>query len=170
MLSRPLSDEAAPYYSKYIDLVDGDDIIAELEAQLTATRNFLKTISEERSLYRYASDKWTIREVLSHINDCERVFAFRAFWFARGFSEALPSFDQDVCVKNAVANSVRWADHLKEFGQLRLTTLSLFSNLPAESWDNGGIASDNRFTVRALAYILAGHVSHHLAVIKERYL
>lgn len=169
-LGRPRSTEAAPYYSKYIDLVPADNVVAELETQLDQTLDFLSGISEEKSLHRYAPEKWSIREVLSHMNDCERVFLFRAFWFARGFSDPLPSFDQEVCVAAAKANEVSWASHREEFRVLRLASLSFFRNLPAEAWDRKGIASDNSFTVRALAYIAAGHVTHHTAVIRDRYL
>ena len=169
-LGRPQPTEAAPYYSKYIDLVSTDDVVAELETQLDDTLDFLSGISEEKSLHRYAPEKWSIREVLSHMNDCERVFVFRAFWFARGFSDPLPSFDQEVCVAAAKANQVSWASHVEEFRALRLASLSFFRNLPAEAWQRRGIASDNSFTVRALAYILAGHVTHHTAVIRDRYL
>ncbi|MEP6706781.1 MAG: DinB family protein [Pyrinomonadaceae bacterium] len=170
MLARPQPTEAAPYYSRYIDLVSSDDVIVELETQLDETLAFLSGIPEETSLHRYAAEKWSIREVLSHMNDCERVFAFRAFWFARGFSDPLPSFDQEVCVTAAKANDVSWASHVEEFRMLRLATLSFLRNLPAEAWQRKGIASDNSFTVRALAYILAGHVTHHTAVIRDRYL
>ena len=170
MLARPQSTEAAPYYSRYIDLVPDGDIITVLETQLDETLDFLSGISEEKSLHRYAPEKWSIREVLSHMNDCERVFLFRAFWFARGFSDPLPSFDQEVCVAAAKANEVSWASHVEEFRVLRLASLSFFRNLPAEAWERKGIASDNSFTVRALAYIAAGHVTHHTAVIRDRYL
>lgn len=170
MLARPQPTEAAPYYSRYIDLVASDDIFAALETQLHETLSFLSGISEEKSLHRYAPEKWSIREVLSHMNDCERVFVFRAFWFARGFSDPLPSFDQEICVAAAAADEVSWASHVEEFRVLRLASLSCFRNLPAEAWERKGIASDNSFTVRALVYILAGHVTHHTAVIRERYL
>jgi uncharacterized damage-inducible protein DinB len=169
-LGRPQPTEAAPYYAKYIDLVPTDNVVAGMETQLDETLDFLSGISEEKSLHRYAPEKWSIREVLSHMNDCERVFVFRAFWFARGFSDPLPSFDQEVCVAAARANQVSWASHVEEFRALRLASLSFFRNLPAEAWERTGIASDNSFTVRALAYILAGHVAHHTAVIRDRYL
>ena len=170
MLARPQPNEAAPYYSRYIDLVPSDDVVAVMETQLEETLAFLSAISEEKSLHSYAPEKWSIREVLSHVNDCERVFLFRAFWFARGFSDPLPSYDQEICVQAAAANDVSWASHVEEFRVLRLATLSFFCNLPAEAWQRKGIASDNSFTVRALAYILAGHVAHHSAVIRDRYL
>jgi hypothetical protein len=138
--------------------------------QLEETSAFLSGVSEEKSLHRYAPDKWSMRELMSHVNDTERVFASRALWFARGFQEPLPSFDQNVCVENSDADKVSWASHIEEFRAVRLATLAFFRNLPEEAWDRSGIASDNPFTVRALAYITAGHASHHIGVIRERYL
>jgi hypothetical protein len=169
-MTRPQPNEFAPYYSNYINLISDDNVIAALEKQLSDTHSFLKQISEEQSLHRYAPDKWSIREVLGHLNDGERVFLYRALWFARGFPEALPSFDQNVAVDGGGANDVSWANHVEEFRNIRLATLSFFKNLPESSWSRSGIASDNPFTVRALAYIIAGHAAHHERVIKERYL
>jgi hypothetical protein len=127
-------------------------------------------ISEERSLHRYAPDKWTLREVLGHINDTERLFMARAFWFARGFDSPLPSFDQDVAVAAAGSNDRSWASHIDEFRALRDATLAFLGNLPHDAWMRRGVASDNPFTVRALAYIAAGHVNHHMAIVRTRYL
>jgi len=169
-MTRPEPNEAAPYYFRYIDQVASDNIVDVLKTQLEDTLTFLGGISEEKSLYRYAPEKWSMREVLSHINDCERVFLFRAFWFARGFQEPLPSFDQNVCVEAARADDVSWASRVEEFRSIRLATLAFFHSLPAEAWKRRGVASDNSFTVRALAYILAGHVMHHRAILRERYL
>jgi hypothetical protein len=169
-MTRPKANEAAPYYSRYIDLISSDDIVSTLKSQLDDTKSFLTNISEEQSLKSYAPGKWTIRQVLSHVNDGERVFADRAFWFARGFPDALPSFDQDVCVEAAGANDVSWNDLTNEFNHVRQSTISLFENMPAEAWLRTGIASDNPFTVNALSYIIAGHVTHHCNVIRERYL
>jgi len=170
MLGRPQPDEAASYYSTYIDRIASDDVVSAMEKQLEETDAFLSTISEEKSLLSYATDKWTLREVLSHINDCERLFASRAFWFARGFNDALPGFDQEICVKEAQANQISWRSHSQEFHDIRLSTLSFFRHLPADGWSREGIANESRFTVRAIAYILAGHVSHHVAMMRERYL
>jgi hypothetical protein len=167
---RPKSDEAAPYYFTYIDRVTSDDIVSTLRGQLDETTNFLSGISDEKSLHRYGADKWSIRELMSHVNDTERIFTARALWFARGFEEPLPSFDQNICVAHAAADDVSWGNHIDEFRAVRSATIELFRNLSSDAWDRSGIASDNRFTVRALAYITAGHVSHHLAVIRERYL
>jgi DinB family protein len=167
---RPQANEAAPYYSIYIDRVSSDDIVTALQEQLDEGLAFLPGVSEEKSLYKYAPDKWSIRELMSHVNDTERVFTSRALWFARGFQEPLPSFDQNVCVENSDADKVSWASHIEEFHAVRHAILAFFRNLPEEAWDRSGIASDNPFTVRALAYITAGHAGHHLAIVRERYL
>ncbi|HLN58016.1 MAG TPA: DinB family protein, partial [Thermoanaerobaculia bacterium] len=106
----------------------------------------------------------------SHVNDTERVFVSRAFWFARGFDSPLPSFDQDISAAAARADEVSWASHVEEFRAIRLATLAFFRNLQGEAWSRSGIASGNPFSVRALAYITAGHTSHHAAILRERYL
>jgi DinB superfamily len=170
MLGRPQPNEAASYYSKYIERVSSDDIVAVLATQLEETVDLLSDISEEQSLYRYATDKWSMRELLGHVNDTERVFTFRALWFARGFQDPLPSFDQEVAVPAAESDKVSWASHIDEFRVIRSATVAFFRNLPAEAWLRSGIASDSSVTVRALAYIVAGHASHHLAILRERYL
>jgi hypothetical protein len=169
-MSLPQRTEAAPYYFTYIDRISGDDILQTLEAQLDDTSRFLSGVSEEKSLYRYAPDKWSIRQVISHVNDTERVFAFRAMWFARGFSDALPSFDQNIACNAAGADERSLASHVQEFRKIREATIVLFRNLPVEAWARSGLASGNPVTVNALAYIIAGHVAHHAAILRERYL
>jgi len=170
MIGRPDSSEAAPYYFAYINQVTGDNVTSVMESQLQESLAFFSAISEEKSLYRYASEKWSIRQVLNHIVDTERAFAFRALWFARGFETPLPSYDQNVAASGAEADRVAWAAHIEEFRRVRLSTISLFGNMPSEAWLRRGIASDNPFTVRALAYIAAGHVTHHIRILRERYL
>ena len=170
MKGRPEANEAAPYYSRYIDRVASDDIVPALDAQSSEILSFLSGISEDKSLHRYEPDKWSIRQVLSHVNDTERVFLFRAFWFARGLEGALQSFDQDPCAATAGADARSWASHVEEFRAIRLSGLTLFRNLPAEAWMRSGVASGNSVTTRALAYIVAGHAAHHVAVLQERYL
>ena len=170
MRGLPEPTEAASYYFKYIDQVQGDDPLGALEAQLDETLAFLLGITEEQSLHRYTPEKWSLREVLNHVNDTERVFLFRALWFARGFDSPLPSFDEKVGVAAARADQLSWARQVEEFRGVRLGTLAFFRNLPADAWMRSGIASGNSFTVRALAYILAGHTAHHVAILRERYL
>jgi DinB superfamily len=170
MISRPQSTEAAPYYFTYINRVTGDDPLGALENQQEECQGLFSAISEEKSLHRYAPDKWSIRQVLNHVTDTERAFAFRALWFARGFESPLPSYDQNVAASSAEADRVSWAAHVEEFQRVRLSTISLFRNMPSQAWTRSGIASDNHFTVRALAYIIPGHFSHHVSVLRERYL
>jgi hypothetical protein len=169
MTSRPQADEAAEYYFGYINRVPDGDIVVTLEKQLDSTAAFLQKISEEKSLYRYSPDRWSIREMLNHINDAERIFAYRALWFARALEPALPGFDQDVCAAAAYADKYSWASHLEDFRSVRLATLTMLRNLPDNAWARTGTASDNLITVNAIAYIIAGHVEHHLAVLREKY-
>ena len=169
-MTRPATTETAPYYFGYIDLVPEGEILPILEKQLAETGSFLSNISEEQSTHSYAPGKWTIRQVLNHVSDTERVFLYRALWFARGFPDPLPSFDQDIGVAGGEANNVSWADHVEEFRAVRLATLAFLKNLPEPAWSRTGVASDNPFTVRALAYIIAGHTAHHQGVIRDRYL
>ena len=169
MIGPPQRDEAAPYYFRYIDRVPSPDVVSVLARQLEEGPPFLRGFSEEQSLLRYAPGKWSAREVLSHVNDAERIFAFRALWFARGFDTPLPSFDQDTSVVAAKPDAVDWARHVEEFESIRRATLAMFVNLPEDAWSRRGVASDNPFSVRALAYITAGHLAHHLAILRERY-
>lgn len=169
MTGRPDKTEAAPYYFTYINQVKGDDPLAAIRNQLDEALRLLSGISEEKSLYRYAPEKWSIRQVLNHVTDTERSFAFRALWFARGFQSPLPSYDQNIAATGAEADRIAWGAHVDEFSRVRLATISLFDNLPPEAWTRTGIASDNRFTVRAMAYLIPGHVTHHLNILRERY-
>jgi hypothetical protein len=167
--SRPERSEAPEYYFKYIDLVPDGDICAILETQRTETHDLLSGITEDHSRLRYATDKWSIRDVVGHVNDAERLFAFRAFWFARGFDTPLPSFEQTVAAQHAAADGRSWVSHIEEFRNIRSSTIDLFRHLPPDAWHRRGIASDNPFTVRALAHIVAGHVMHHVAIVNQRY-
>ena len=166
----PDRSEAAEYYFTYINQVPAGDISEVLAAQAADTVAVLSAIAEEESVKRYAPDKWSIREVVSHINDCERLFVFRAFWFARAFDTPLPSFEQDIAASAARADERSLRSHVDEFRAVRDSTLAFFRGLPAEAWMRRGFASGNPFTVHALAYIAAGHVAHHVRILRERYL
>jgi DinB family protein len=170
MMGRPDRTEATEYYLKYIDRIPGDDICAVLEAQQADALALFGRVSEAQSLHRYAPDKWTIREAVGHVNDTERLFVARAFWFARGFETEMPSFDQNIAVAASGANDRPWASHVEEFRAVRAATLTFFRNLPPDAWTKRGIASGNPFTVRALAFLAAGHMDHHNAILRERYL
>lgn len=169
-MTRPQNNEAAEYYFNYIDLVTSDDVVAAMKDQLSQTVEFLEGISEEQSLSSYAPGKWTIRELWNHVNDGERLFLSRAFWFARGFTEPMATFDQEIAVAHAHANETSWAKLIEEFKTVRAASLSFLETLPDEAWSRSGVASDNPVTVRALAYIIAGHLAHHVNVLREKYL
>jgi len=166
----PDRHEAAEYYYTYIDQVPAGDIRQVLSTQLNDVVAVLGAIPDEKSRHRYSPDKWTIRQLTSHLNDTERVFSFRAFWFARGYETPMPSFDQDVAIALAGADERPWQSHIDEFRAVRSATIRLFENLPEAAWSRRGIASENPVTVRALAYITAGHVAHHLKILRDRYL
>ncbi len=170
MIGRPKPNEAAPHFAKYIELAPGEDPVALIESQLESSLAFFSQISEERARFRYAPEKWSVKQVLSHVTDTERAFAFRALWFGRGFSTPISSFDQNTAAAGAEADRLSWAAHVEDFRAVRQATLTLLRNLPEAAWDRSGVASGNPVTVRALAYIIAGHVTHHSAILKERYL
>src|ERR1051325_9456615 len=134
MTGRPAATEAAEYYFNYINQISGDDPLTVIEAQLDEWRALFANISEEVSLHSYAPGKWSIRQVLNHVTDTERAFVFRALWFARGFTDPLPSYDQEIAFAGAQANSIAWDAHVEEFQHVRAATICLFRNLPAEAW------------------------------------
>lgn len=167
---RPDRSEAGEYYFRYIDQVTDEDIVGYLRAQRNAVLGLLAAVPESMGAHRYAPDKWTLREVVGHVNDCERLFSARAFWFARGFDSPLPSFDQNIAIESGGFNDRSWSGLIDEFGAVRDGTIAFFGGLPSDAWDRRGTASDNPFTVRALAYLAAGHAAHHLEIVKARYL
>ncbi|MGH9414181.1 MAG: DinB family protein [Terriglobales bacterium] len=168
-VGRPQASEADPLYFRYIDLVPGADPVPALEAQLASISTLGAQVSEEQSLHRYAPEKWSARQVLNHVTDTERAFAFRVLWFARGFDAPLASYDQEIAAAAAHADDIAWREHIEEFRRVRLATLALITHLPADAWDRAGVASGKRITVRALAYLIPGHIAHHLTVLRERY-
>jgi hypothetical protein len=169
-IGAPDATEAPEYYFRYIDRVPAADICATLAAQRQETGDLLRGISDEQSSFRYEPGKWSVREVLAHVNDAERLFVGRAWWFARGFDSPLPSFDQNVAAAHAGADDRSWESHVEEFLAIRASTECFFNGLPADAWMRGGSASGMHMTVRALAFIAAGHVIHHSAILRERYL
>ena len=166
----PERTEAASYYFRYIDRVPPGDVVGFLDAQLAELLPVLQGISEDRSRHRYAPDRWSIRQLWNHVTDTERVFLFRALWFARGFADTLPSFEQEPAAAAAGADAVPWGRHVEEFRAVRQATVAFLRNLPVEAWGRRGTAGGNPVTVRALAYIAAGHADHHAFVLRERYL
>ena len=167
--TRPAADEHAPYYAGYVAEAPDGDLIATLEAQATAVAAQLKAIPESRGGYRYADGKWSIREVVAHVTDAERVFGFRALWFGRGDPNELPGFDENLWVPNSNAEQSSLADLAAEFAATRAATVAMLRLMPDEAMLRRGKANGREVSPRALAWIMAGHVNHHAAVLKDRY-
>lgn len=168
--ARPAKDEYAPYYERYTSLVPEGDVVETLSRQLAETLALLGTVPEEKADSRYEPGKWSVKEVVGHIIDAERIFAYRALRFARGDRTPLPGFEQDGYIEAANFGARTLGDLADEFENVRRSTLKLFGNLDADAWLRRGAASDNEVSVRALAYIIAGHERHHVGVLRERYL
>ncbi len=166
----PESTEYAAYYGIYISLVEGTDIISALDVQINKTQDVIANIPEEKGTYRYAEGKWSIKELVGHLIDTERVMAYRALRFSRNDATPLEGFDQDPYIENADFDSCKLSDLSKEFRLVRESNILMFKNLPEDAWLRSGIASENPVSVRALAYIIAGHELHHINILKERYL
>src|SRR5215208_1956570 len=168
--ARPDSTEHAPYYSKYTDLVPDGDILSILGQQIDDTLALLGTISEAQADSRYAEGKWSIKEVVGHMIDTERIFGYRALRFARNDRTPLSGFEQDDYVSHGSFAEQRLSDLAREFEHVRRANIYLFRGLASEAWDRRGRASDNEVSVRALAYIIAGHELHHMGIIRTKYL
>ncbi|MGA2004945.1 MAG: DinB family protein [Terriglobales bacterium] len=169
-ITRPAPDEYAPYYEKYISRVQDSDILATLDDQRRQMVLLLSGRSEADGDIRYAPGKWTLKEVLGHICDAERVFAYRALRFSRGDATPLASFDENEYAKNSPYARRALSDLIEDFIAVRRATLSLFRNLDECAWTRRGVASNNEVTVRGLAYIIAGHELHHRRILQEKYL
>lgn len=170
ILARPAADDCAPYYFTYIDQVPEGDVLAVLETGVAETRRLLAGLEPERERHRYAPGKWTIREVLGHVIDAERVFGYRAFHIARAQTAPLPSMEQDEFAAVAGADRRPVAELLDELDQLRRSHVALFRSLDDEAWERTGTASDLTFRVRAFPFMIAGHEIHHRRGLAERYL
>jgi len=167
--SRPAAGDYAPYAEQYIVLVSGDDILGALGNQLKQTTTLFSGRSERDGNFRYAPGKWTVKEVLGHVNDTERIMSYRALRIARGDQTPIEGFEQDDYIRNGPYADLRLVDLLEEFKNIRAATLRLFRNLRPEDWTRRGIANDNEISVRALAYVIGGHELHHRNLLEERY-
>lgn len=167
---RPGKDEHIEYYSRYIDQVPDGDIVARLEQQLGQTLEFLRSIPESKHDFRYAPDKWSIKEVVGHLGDGERVFQYRAWRFSRADTTPVPGFEENDYVANSRFSKTSMKDLISELEHLRYATIRLFSAVDAEGMQRRGSANDAEVSVRAIAWIIAGHVDHHQKILRERYL
>ena len=165
-------NEFAPYFEQYMQLVSKDEksIIENLVASQKVFDDVLRNLPVEKHNFSYAEGKWTMKELIQHIIDTERVFSYRALCFARNDNTSLPGFDQDVFVENDNANDRNYYDLLNEIEVLRKSSIQLFKSFSDEALLRVGVASNNNMSVRALGYLFSGHQMHHLNIIKERYL
>ncbi|MFY9908110.1 MAG: DinB family protein [Terriglobales bacterium] len=162
--------EYAPYYERYISLVRRDDVLGELEEQRRQTLLLLSGRSEADGDLRYAPEKWSVKEVLGHMNDTERIMSYRALRIARGDATPLEGFEQDDYVRNGPFARLALEDLIEDYIAVRRATVSLFRNLDEAAWTRRGVANKSEVTVRALAYIIAGHELHHRGILEEKYL
>lgn len=168
LYTHPAADEYAPYYGKYIDRV-GDDTLAALVSQAAETAKLLAATSEEKAGYRYAEGKWSVRQVIGHVTDTERVFTYRAMRVSRGDLTPLPGFDENEFMKVANFDQRSLADLAAEFAAVRAATVLFYRSLNAAAVGRRGTASGQPVTVRALCAMTAGHELHHLSLLRERY-
>lgn len=169
-MKRPETNEFFEYYNTYISLVDGDKAFSVLERQTAELNSMFSSMPDEKGVYTYAEGKWTIKEVLSHLIDGERIFAYRILRISRGDETPIEGFEQDGYIENSNANNRSFADLLEEFDLQRRSNMLMLRNIDDEGSCRMGTASDKPISVRALAYISAGHVTHHINILKERYI
>jgi hypothetical protein len=168
-IARPEPAEHSPYHEGYISLVPGNDIVSTLESQRRQTLILLSGRDESEGDFRYAPDKWSVKEVLGHVCDTERIFAYRALRIARGDRTPLAGFEQDDYIRNSPFASRPLPEIIEDYIAVRRATLTLFRNLDEQAWMRRGIANNNEISVRALAYITAGHELHHRRILEEKY-
>lgn len=168
-IARPAPTEHADYYSGYVSQVPGDDAMRHLVTQATVTHDLLVGVGEKLSTHRYAPGKWSVKQVVGHMIDGERLFSYRALAFARKDQNTLPSMEQDEWMAAANFDERSFASLVEEFRCVRAATIPFFGSLTPEALVRTGVASGNRFTVRSLAWIVAGHEMHHLRILRERY-
>jgi hypothetical protein len=169
-INRPDETEYQSYYGRYVSLVTGDNVLTALGDQLSEMLALLRSVPESQGGFRYAADKWSIKELVGHMIDTERIFAYRALRFARNDKTPLPGYEQDDYIRNASFDASSLGDLAAEFESVRRATLFLFKHLDGEAWMRWGVASESEVSVRALAYIIAGHELHHVGILRDRYL
>jgi uncharacterized damage-inducible protein DinB len=167
---KPGADEHAPYYAGYVAEASGEDVLVSLDRQLAQVQAQLALVPAAREQHRYAAGKWSVREVIAHLSDSERVFAYRALWFARSAPGDLPGFDENAWVPASGADERTLRDLGDEFAAVRRATLAFARSLSDEQALRSGTANGKPMTARALLWIMAGHTEHHLRVLRERYL
>jgi hypothetical protein len=168
-IPRPAPDEAASFYHGYIAEVIGENIAQQLAAQRRDVERLFASLDETAALARYAPGKWSIKEVLGHLSDAERIFGYRLLRISRKDRTPLPGFDENAYVPAGPFDARPLQSLVDEFGAVRQSTLALVKGVPADRWAEWGEASGNAISARALAYIIVGQVAHHLGILRERY-
>lgn len=169
-MSRPGKTEYDPYYETYVSLVPEGDIVDILEAQAGEVNELFSSLPEEKGPYAYAEGKWTIKELLGHLIDGERMFMYRTFRISRGDKTPIEGFEQDVYIENARSNARTFAGMLEEFTALRRANVASYRHFSEDDWSRTGTANQVEITPRALVYVAAGHITHHLNILRARYL
>ena len=169
-MNRPSKNEYAEDYETYVSLVTETDIVAAMQSQLDEAEQLFAEITEEKSLFAYAEGKWTIKEVIGHLIDAEKIFSYRALRISRADKTPIEGFEQNDYVENANFNQIKLADLIEELELARKATLLFFSNLTDEAWLRIGTSNDLPVSVRALAFMMVGHIRHHINILRERYL
>ena len=168
-MTPPHTDEYAPGLAGYISLVPEDDVLSAMEQQSSEMQKVLASLDETRAAHRYGEGKWSVKEVIGHVTDAERVFGYRALCISRGDQNSFPGFDENEYVQNGNFDDWKVGELAELYALNRRANIVLFRNLPPEAWERRGVASGAHVTVRALAYIIAGHERHHLTVLRDRY-
>jgi uncharacterized damage-inducible protein DinB len=168
--ARPAPDEYAPYYERYISLVPEGDVAETLERQAAETAALLRGLTEEQGDARYEPGKWSVKELIGHLSDTERILSYRLLRVARADRTPIEGFDQDPYVANSNAGARTLQSLAGEFARVRAATLALVRSLDDAAWSRVGVANENEISVRALAHIIAGHEAHHVGILRERYL
>lgn len=170
MSTRPEQNEYPEWYDGYVKSVPEGNIVELLSFQLNEIMELAENIQEDTAFFRYAPEKWSIKEIFGHLNDAERILSYRALRYIREDKTDIPQYDHDEYVFAAKFDRIRFKKLVEEFSNIRLATIALFNNVNDDDWEKAGTANGQNFTVRAMAYIIVGHVNHHVSVLRERYI
>lgn len=166
---RPTTNDYAPSHATYVDLVPEEDILGAIEQQSSETQKFLASLDESKAAFRYAEGKWSVKQVIGHIIDAERIIGYRLLAVARGETQSLPGFDENMYVDNAGFDAWSLGDLSEHYAMVRRGTIVMLRNLPKDAWSRVGTANNNRITPLGMAYVILGHERHHMKVLRERY-
>ena len=169
-MPRPDLQRVPPFFHGYINSTSEEDMMLALKNSTSNFLAFLQTVPMEKHDFRYAEDKWSVKELLQHVVDTERVFAYRALRFSRKDDTPLPGFNENLFAKNSKADKRNWNEMVEEFYMLRKANEMMFASFDSEQLENTGLSNNNPIYVMAMGFVCAGHVNHHMQIIKERYL